>query len=393
MTDRKAINLHQQQDQRPIIGLATQMDPWLRAEASARGWRLLNLWQSGYFLAPGIRVQGVVSATPLTEDIWSLHHQGTPVVRLGQMAGPDDGVIPAALFDMAAEGRLAAEHFFERGFRDVGFFGMDPWSNGQILFESFRDRAKTLGMTCHLFRMKQPSTKTERRHRLQEKQQAFSEWLNTVPKPIGLLALSGWFATSYCGWALQAGFTVPDDVAVVGAACDPSLCECSIPTITTIDRDEERRSRAACKLLAERMQGKKHSVSPLWIQPPGITERESTNVLATRDRDVAAALRFMWSNLHANPSVEDVARHVNMSSRQLERRFQAELAHGISTEIQRRRLQELRRLLVATDIPIADLAPLLGFGSTSYLHRMFKDAFGTTPLKYRRSRNGAGATL
>jgi len=390
MTDMKAINRYRQQDQRPIIGLALQMDPWLRAEASARGWRLLNLWQSGYFLAPGIRVQGVVSATPLTEEIWSLVQEGVPVVRLGQMSGPDDGVIPAALFDMAAEGRLAAEHFFERGFRDVGFFGMDPWSDGQILFEGFRDRAKALGMNCHLFRMKQPSVAKARQHRQQEKQQAFSEWLSTVPKPIGLLALSGWFATSYCGWALQAGFAVPDDVAVVGAACDPSLCECSVPTITTIDRDEERRSRAACKLLAERMQEKTPSASPVWIQPQGITERESTNVLATRDRDVAIALRFMWSNLHENLSVEDVARKVKLSTRQLERRFHAELAHGISAEFQRRRLQELRRLLVATDIPIADLAPLLGFGSTSYLHRVFKDAFGTTPLKYRRSRNGIG---
>jgi len=40
-------------------------------------------------------------------------------------------------------------------------------------------------------------------------------------------------------------------------------------------------------------------------------------------------------------------------------------------------------LLRTSDRPIADLAPLVGFKSTDYLHRTFRRAFGITPRRYR----------
>jgi hypothetical protein len=34
--------------------------------------------------------------------------------------------------DLAAAGRMAAEHFAERGFRHVGYRGCIPWSDSQL---------------------------------------------------------------------------------------------------------------------------------------------------------------------------------------------------------------------------------------------------------------------
>lgn len=184
------------------------------------------------------------------------------------------------------------------------------------------------------------------------------------------------------------GFTVPDEVAVISTVCDTGICECSIPSITTVDRDVENHSRSACQILAEIMEGKA-AENPCWIVPRGITERESTNMLATKDRDVAKPLRYMWDHLDMSLSIEDVAKHVGLSSRQLERRFHDALGRGVNAELQRRRLQVLSRLLVSTQTPIADWAPMLGFGSASYLHRVFRKAYGTTPARYRREKSRA----
>ena len=82
-------------------------------------------------------------------------------------------------------------------------------------------------------------------------------------------------------------------------------------------------------------------------------------------------------------SVEDVARQVGLSSRQLERRFRRALDRSVNEEMRRKRLAEAKRLLRSTDCTIAELCTRVGFGSTTYLHRAFRAAFGTTPARYR----------
>jgi len=115
-----------------------------------------------------------------------------------------------------------------------------------------------------------------------------------------------------------------------------------------------------------------------------VVERESTNVLATPDRAVAAALRYMWDHLDLDLSVEQIAGEVGMSSRQLARRFQQALDRTPTEELLRKRLVEAKHLLRSTDFSIADLAPMVGFRSTTYLHRTFREAFGLTPAQWRR---------
>jgi transcriptional regulator GlxA family with amidase domain len=82
--------------------------------------------------------------------------------------------------------------------------------------------------------------------------------------------------------------------------------------------------------------------------------------------------------------VDDIASAAFLSARQLERRFMASLDRGVNEELRRKRLEEARQLLISTDLTIAKIAPLVGFRSTTYLHRTFRAAFGMTPAQYRR---------
>ena len=107
-------------------------------------------------------------------------------------------------------------------------------------------------------------------------------------------------------------------------------------------------------------------------------------MLATPDRKVAAALRYMWDHLDLDLSVEQIVAEVGLSRRQLTRRFRNALGRTFTEELLRKRLEEAKHLLRSTDLPIADLAPLVGFHSTTYLHRTFRKAFSLTPAQYRR---------
>jgi LacI family transcriptional regulator len=384
MAIRKDVRVVSRREQ-IMVALVMDSNPWLREEAQERGWRLVNIMYSDGYLPPDVVPRGALIETlPDAQMVQAINATGCPVVRLGHLPHPDDRLVPAILHDQSEEGRLAAEHFFERGFLDVGFFGSDPWSVGEKLFEAFRACAEQRGMACHLHRFK-PDSKESHTRKQELKRCEFDQWIREVPKPFGLLVPGSVLAVAQCMWMQQAGLAIPHDVAVLVRGAHVDLCESSMPTLSSLDLDEERRTRVACDLLDRLMAGAPVPTAPIKIPPRGIVERESTNVLATADCVVAAALRYMWDHLNLNLSDEDVAQAVGVSRRQLSRRFQSALGRSITDEWRRKRLATLKGLLRSTDLKVADLAPKVGFRSTTYLHRTFRAAFGVTPAQYRRS--------
>ena len=187
------------------------------------------------------------------------------------------------------------------------------------------------------------------------------EWLQRCSKPLGLFAFSDFRAAQFCYWAVEAGFAVPTDIAILGRGNEVSICECTWPTLSSIERDEERRTRVACRLLSDMMAGGPVPVEPVMIPHKGVVERESTNVLATSDPHVADALGYMWNHLDLDLSVDDIAREVGVARRTLEYAFRRQLRRGVNAELRRKRLQVFRDLLISSDRPIADLAPMVGF--------------------------------
>ena len=372
---------------RILVALSIDPNPWIREEMDARGWRPVNL----SFSSPpeGAVPRGaLVNLRPDHEVVLDLLQKGCSVVRLADLPCAHGAGVADVLTDLTADGRAAAEHFFGRAFRDVAYFGRDPWGDLQLLFDGFRERAEALGMTCHLYRSKQKLRGESGQAKAERRRQEFIAWLRQLPKPVGVLFPGEVIAAIASDWALRAGFSVPEDVAILsrGRAGASSICETTMPTISSIDVDERRQLRTACDLLERLMAGEPIPEEPILIPSKDVTERESTNLLATPDAAVATAMRYMWDHLDLDLSVDDAARVVGISSRQLARRFQRALDRTFSEELLRKRLVEMKRLLRTTDHPIADLAPIVGFRTDAYLYRTFRAAFSMTPSQYRRSR-------
>src|SRR3954447_4795028 len=74
---------------------------------------------------------------------------GAPVVELRRQVVEFD--LPAVHCDDAAIGRLAVDHFRERGFRQFAFCGRPGARWSDLRGEAFRDRLGQRGAACHVY--------------------------------------------------------------------------------------------------------------------------------------------------------------------------------------------------------------------------------------------------
>ena len=63
--------------------------------------------------------------------------------------------------------------------------------------------------------------------------------------------------------------------------------------------------------------------------------------------------------------------------------FRARLGVSVRQEIAKVRIDEAKRLLEKTTLPLAEVCSLSGFSSKAYFTAAFNEATGTTPLEWR----------
>lgn len=360
-----------------VVGLCMPGNKAFTHEALSRGWHLMRL--TNYEVTPAGPHGVLTDCLPDNELYSKMRKKGCPVVRVGRFADTRDKTAPAVIPDLPAQGRIAAEHFHERGFAHVAFFGSDPWGNYRPVFQGLEERATELNLHVHLRRNSSSHPALDMRR--SQKEQCFKSWIKELPKPLGLLATTDLFAQIYLGWLDSIGISVPDEVSVLarGESCD--FC---VPRISYIDLNDGGQARQACELLGQLMAGQPAPGRAILVPPAGVVER-STTARSTSDSAVALALNYMSDRLDTELTIQEIARAAHLSRRQLERRFQAAVGHSINQELRRKRLEEMKHLLRSTDLPVSDIAPMVGFRASAYVYRVFRTTFGVTPDEYRRS--------
>ncbi|GAA4950428.1 GlxA family transcriptional regulator [Actinoplanes utahensis] len=99
---------------------------------------------------------------------------------------------------------------------------------------------------------------------------------------------------------------------------------------------------------------------------------------------IAVVLEWALRHLAEPLPVERLADVAHLSRRTFIRAFQASTGVTPAVWVKRQRLDEARRLLESTDLPVDQVAAASGFGSTVTLRQSFAAAFDTSPSEYRR---------
>ncbi|MFI4874983.1 MAG: helix-turn-helix domain-containing protein, partial [Blastopirellula sp. JB062] len=81
----------------------------------------------------------------------------------------------------------------------------------------------------------------------------------------------------------------------------------------------------------------------------------------------------------------DFVKATGMQRRTLERRMKAALGRTPKEELLRIQMEDAKRMLTQTDLPIKRIAGLAGFASSRYFGRVFLARIGMTPGQYRKN--------
>ena len=92
--------------------------------------------------------------------------------------------------------------------------------------------------------------------------------------------------------------------------------------------------------------------------------------------------------LHEDIDLAAMAKHARMSVRTFTRRFRAEAGMSPGRWITYQRVEQARRLLETTDLPIDRVAVAAGFGTATSLRQHLHAAIGVAPAAYRRTFRG-----
>ena len=287
--------------------------------------------------------------------------------------------------DSARIGEAAAHYFLERGFKHFAYLG-EPlnrsWSGQRG--EAFARRLQAAGHICdrHPERAAADDWKAERQRLL--------EWLRTRPKPLALLAAMDARAHETIDACAEAGLQVPHDVAVLGVDNDELICNGAIPTLSSIQRDTLTCGFLAAQLLDRQMRRGARKRQVLTYGVSRIVARDSTQTgTAPADLVAARAREFIRINAGERIGVPDVVRHLNVSRRLAELRFRAAFGTSLLKAIRNARLERVQRLLVETDLSLAEVCSRCDYQTDIHLRRLFKARFGCSMREYRRRQSAA----
>ena len=357
-----------------IVEYQRQRDSWSvflpEQERGATPPRWLRNWNG----------DGVIARIETAEIAKSISQLRVPVVDLSSARRVGD--IPWVETDDRAIATLAFEHLLERGFRHFAFCGPKGFNWSAWRMEHFVSRCQLAGFVCECYQTDSPYAKSPNKG---TKQTSLEAWLTKLPKPTGLLCAYDIQAQVVLDTCRNLNLPVPEQLAVIGVDNDPLLCDLSHPSLTSVAPDARGAGFHAAQLLDDLMHGRSLSRRTSHLMKPlGIVQRQSTDITAVSNNNIAEAIRFIRDHACDGINVSDVLSHVPLSRRTLESQFLQATGKTPHDMIATIRTDRVQRLLQQSELSLDEIAKHSGYEHTEYMSVVFKKRFGVSPGRYRR---------
>lgn len=351
-------------------------------------------WQ--FYLTPGDLEQalpqmkhwggtGIIARIETQEVADAIVASGLPAIGLDISQNvpidlPSDSRVSEVASDSYAAAVIAAEHLLERGLRCFAYVGdaSRQWSRQRE--EGFCKRITAAGYIPFIYKLPEGT----REQRWEMDQTHLSKWIASLPKPVGIMACNDDRGRQVLDACSSANIMVPLEAAVVGVDNDDLLCELASPPLSSVALNAEAGGYRAAALLDKMMKGRVRKPTRLIVEPLYVVQRRSTDPSVVDDPDVAAALQFIQAHSAEQIKIDDIVSQLNVSRRMFEIKFRKTVGRSPHQELRHTRLLHSQRLLVETDMPIADIAVEAGFCSAAHLVNVFQQDLQMTPAQYRR---------
>ena len=312
---------------------------------------------------------GLIAMIPDPQTADKIQQTGKPMVCVSSILPELHPV--SVLADDYAIGRVAADHFLDRGFRNFAFIGhSDLPALSNFVMQRRQGFCDGVGLSGH---------KVQSISRLDD----LPELLKCVRLPTAIFAANDDYALKTIIEAEAQSLKVPEQIAVLGVDNDDLLVEACQVSLSSIELPAFKIGFEAAKLLDQMLHGQTPPADPIKLPPVGAVTRKSTDITAIADANITAALAYIRQHVAEPICVDDIVAVVPISRRVLERRFQKYLQRSVYDEIQRVHVERACSMLIDTELPIAEVASASGFSGRSRFHATFARAMGHTPKTYR----------
>jgi AraC family transcriptional regulator len=122
------------------------------------------------------------------------------------------------------------------------------------------------------------------------------------------------------------------------------------------------------------------------LTTPGVTGLAPSHVHYPRLQKV---LHYIRANLAEDLSVASLADFAGVSQTHFRRLFREALGASVHQFVQAARMEQARKLLSTSSMPISKIAEECGFSSQSHMTTSFRKVFAATPAEYRGQVNQA----
>lgn len=282
--------------------------------------------------------------------------------------------------DNMAIGRLAADEFLGRGFRNFMFFSSDR--NAPVVkerMEGFRRAVERINVPLHVA----DYTDQHRQGSLDGLIPALGRDLKELPKPLAVMAQYDMDANNVVRAAIEAGLRVPEDVAVIGVDNDLVYSQLGWMPLTSVISNLEEVGFRGAELLDRLMRGERVPKTPILISPGGVMVRNSTDIFASEDVAISKALAFIAGNLEKQITVDDIVRSSGVSRRSLFSKFSQRLGRSIHRELLRQRIAKAKLKLSSSEDKLESIAMECGFSSYTALWSAFRASEGLSPSEFK----------
>ena len=322
--------------------------------------------------------KGLIGQLHSNSEIWKFTNEGISVIAQDFQERFKD--VPNITGAYHETGRLGAEYFLRKGFKNFAFYGFKNivWSRERA--EGFEEKIKEAGYSVDYFEHR----KSRSMDLWYYKPSLLSKWLKSLPKPTALMTCDDNQGLHITEASRHAGIRIPEDVAVLGVDNDENICFLSDPPLSSISSDVEKGGYEAARVMQQMITAGKTNSDNIIVKPTHIITRASTDIYSTNDELIVKTLKYIHLNIDKNIKVGQVLKEVPLCRISLEKRFIITTGYPVYKYINKLRIEKFIKKLLETDMTITEIANELGFEDTKNISRQFKQMKGLTPLEYRK---------
>ena len=317
-----------------------------------------------------------------------------PVVAVGGSYA-DPASYPAGVSYVATDNfklvELASQHLIDVGLQRFAMFSLPATAENRWAQErenAFRSVMQRDQLAPEIFRGCETSA-----HTWDDAVQGQIDWLRSLPKPIGIVAVTDARARQLLQACIIAGIEVPEQVSIIGIDNDPLVRSLSRIPLSSVIQGTQEMGRAAAHLLTQMLHGVRLPATRIVVPPAGINVLGSSQYQHVKHPNVMRARHFIRQYACQGIKTEQVARYVGVSRSSLEAYFREELGCTVHDVIMNYKLTAAKAGLEGGNRSVEEVALDCGFSSVQYMHVVFKRELGYTPRAYRERVLGQRAQM